>query len=331
MITCELCGRKFEDTSEFKKHLKLFHCTNYPLYVETVVALREVGTGKEEFPLTTIFSDDVFFIPENNSKRNSGKAAVLSEIEHVYERVQEDEILRTFLSDTDYRKYCKGGFYNSFRDTLLSTVTQDFCDNNIFTAEAKLGYGGLFDPNYPESIKIKECPKTFSIDGSEVTVGAYKIQQPEVVNYDFRHHSRSNLLSVHSSRKTKRFRLPYNPAACFKLTPRGYLGNSIFRVIGPDGYIANPSEELHEVTLTNLRTAIFRTDLLDCALCVILHTLKKSKQPIKYFKDSVILRNTIEVEDKKDGILLNFSWEPEEIEENDFGIDPGRTINISIL
>lgn len=285
--------------------------------------------GRCREPLTplTYLEPDFYYQPCWNcvdSKRKSERQSIVDGIlrnvkEFYYSRILGDRYLQLFIIDPIYFKNTLPHEYSVFKKVLghLSPPSR----NDIWFLDWVPGFPKVISLDNLDGLQLINLSELYEIDNQpdKIVIGDYEIVFPELVSYDSKHHSRYSLFNKARTIKTKRLKIG-DKCVKFYNTEKDNI-KSIFKLL-------KNGEEINIGSLRKQDFAIIKLAIMRNKTCLrlIFEVALEIIKACGKFRDTVFLRNTINIDPKKDK-LLNLLWTVKSYE--DLVCD--ETINISII
>jgi hypothetical protein len=217
--------------------------------------------------------------------------------------------------------------YSEFKDVLKELQKHNKYDRNkIWFLDWMEGYPQTICIENLKGIKVILIDDYYDVksEKTSIQINSWKIEYPEIVPFDQRHHSKYNILNISGdSKNTKRLRLKNSQKnECIKFyNNQRSRCKSLFRITDQNGDVINPSQ-LSEQDLTVTKLVLLRNKSFTK---LILSMVEELLGNVSYFSDSVFLKNTVLIDPNQNKLekRVNISWLPEKIKDN--------YINISIL
>lgn len=334
-MECIWCGFKSNDPIEFEKHLSEEHFLSYQEYCEIELTHQKdldnfcFRCNKYRGPLSTLIKD-FYYLPcricSNSITKKTEKQelikTIIKNIKSFYDYILSDRYLQLFLIDSIYHLATYSHDYLEFKKVLSKLDLPS--RNDIWFLDWVPGYPKIISIPNLTGIKIVNLSEKYRVvlGKNNIEINNYKILFPEIVPYDKQHFSRYNILNLNSNRKTKRLKLDNSPNCVKFFNTQGYDTKSIFKVIDTKTEEPVNLKEISYQDYTIIKLILLRNkNYMRFVFSIFLELLGACK----VFKDSVFLKNSINLNSEKEPII-NISWLPEKNETLSNNI-----INISIL
>lgn len=335
MNKCPLCNYRYNDAIELEDHLLQEHFLSMQAYYEMEpLRIKDMicyKCGHYRPPLTYI-EPTGFMMPcwdcitskyEKTQYINTIRSAIID----YYGKVITDRYLQMFLINDIYFESSLRHTYSEFKDVLKELQKHNKYDRNkIWFLDWMEGYPRTICIENLKGIKVILIDDYYDVksEKTSIRINSWKIEYPEIVPFDQRHHSKYNILNISGdSKNTKRLRLKNSQKnECIKFyNNQRSRCKSLFRITDQNGDVINPSQ-LSEQDLTVTKLVLLRNKSFTK---LILSMVEELLGNVSYFSDSVFLKNTVLIDPNQNKLekRVNISWLPEKIKDN--------YINISIL
>lgn len=297
-----------DDPRQFEEELRNKHFMDYRDFCEVKLMGEEsegdfcyrCGTKLE--PLT--YLDPEFYycpcptcIPKRKSEREAQSENIIRNMKEFYSRLLGDRYYQLFLVDDIYFKTTLPHDYNVFKKVINSLDPPE--RNDIWFLDWVPGYPKIISMDNLRGIKIVNLTKLYSgisFDGDTVCVGDYEIRYPEMVDFDQKHHSRYSITNPNSDRKAKRLKLGDQ---CIKLYPtENENTKSIFKLYKDGSEM--PLRNLTYQDYVIIKLALMRNKKF---LRLIFDVILEISRSVGTIRDSVFLKNTVQVSSEREGGL----------------------------
>lgn len=325
---------------DFSPHLRQQHFLTYKegCEISTLQRAGEDGLcykcGSPKTPLTFLIPD-YYYIPcwecLGARERKAMIKSLQEEIGEFYDKILSDRYLQLFLIDPIYYEATIPHTYDTFKSVLGKKDLPS--RNNIWFIDWLRGTPKTISRENLEGIEIKDLGELYNITStpSKITVNKWTLPSPQVVNYDSIHHGRYNILNLNGDRRTKRLRIP-GTETCYKFWNNDEQTypqwKSILRVFKGENREVNALSQMKPLDFLTLKLVLLRNKNFMRHVFGIVKSILS--QGVGTFRDSVFLKNTIDIysKDEKRKYIFNLSWIPDK---NFADVDNPNSINLSIL
>lgn len=331
---CKICGYEFDNSNleeSIEEHLWKEHFLRYQDYYE-VVATESTFTqcwkcGSTRYTLSPYLES--IYLPCSNCIESETKRSLKEMQDQLWAYIDEYEntIIRNkfyqyFLSmDVNERSRLLPRIFKTQSDMLgeLKRLRKTkFDKSHLIKITNKLGSTPEISTRNMKNLDIE----TLEFRLTKTCDGRYKlgdldlyVSLPEVIPYDYRHHSRYSLLNPSSKRSSKRLKLESNE--CIKL---GKTQNPVVRcILGLTNTVGERVnlEDLDSEIKWKIKFGILKTKEILSRVFEVYNELLKY---IDNVKDSVFLLNSVKLPFQNNNIEFIFTWSSDEqkyeIEEN---------------
>lgn len=219
-------------------------------------------------------------------------------------RILGDRYFQLFLVDGVYFSNTIPHRYSEFKKVINSLDPPS--RNDIWFLDWKVGFPKIISMKNLDGIKIinlSSMYKNIELGKKKIIVGDYEILMPEEVKADIRHRTRYGIFSKsNDNRKSKRIKINEK---CYRLYNNDNdKVKSIFKVLKCGEEIAFRSLSYCDYVILKLTLMRNRTFLK-----FVFEILCEISKQVAWYRDSVFLKNTIQIDPKKIN-RVNFIWNP---------------------
>lgn len=321
-----------DDSQKLEKEIHEKHLMSYQDYCE----IKLVNTSNNENndycfrcnhylePLTYLEPNYYFLpcwtcAPKKKTEVDYLVEGIIRNIKDFYSIILGDRYLQLFIVDDIYFRTTFPHEYGTFKKVINSLNPPS--RNDIWFLDWNVGYPKIISLENLQGLKIVNLTKLyegFDLSQDHIEIGNYRIIPPEIVKFDQKRQSRYSLFT-NGDRKTKRVKVG---DICYKLyNTDDPLVKSIFKLQRKDGTeVALRSISYQDYVIIKL--AIMRNKNF---MRLIYDIIYESFKFMGYYRDTIFLKNTIQLNPKKQDVFFNLIWTPLSEYKND------EYINVSII